>query len=503
MYEGGPGATITVQLAPLDPFLPGATYVYPVGANIRAIAVGELNGVGKPDIAYCDDASTMTVRLGNGDGSFGAPVLHGDIGFSGGSLAMGDVNGDGTLDVIVAAASIARVFRNHGDATFDPPSLHAVGAYVDDIVAKDMNQDGKTDLVVDAQHGGRVEVLVNPGDGAFAGPDIYPMTSRPRAVAAGDIDLDGKPDLVVANETTKDLRLLRNQGDGTFAAPTTLVTHDNALAAVTTADMNGDGRLDLAAVSDKVGGTMNVWLDQGDGTFGAPKVDLLMNSGAIRRLLSVDMNGDGLVDIVTPEGVFINEGGGNLDRVNALDAQDVAVADLNGDGKPDVATAKDPEVRIYMNDGTGKQTFTTSLVMGDETKSIAAADLNGDGHADLVVTTQEAMVLQVLLNQGDGTFGAPVPYGVSLRWGFGEQTLVTLFDLNGDGAADAVFENGPVLFGKGDGTFAEQVVYRSGRLYGLAIADFDGNGLPDIAGAIPGAGTGAVFVMRSACLPSP
>jgi hypothetical protein len=167
----------------------------------------------------------------------------------------------------------------------------------------------------------------------------------------------------------------------------------------------------------------------------------------------------------------------------------VAVADMNGDGKPDVIVGLDTHVAVLLNKGDG--TFGApifSALFGAQHTMIAMADLNGDGKPDLVVNNYDWNTVSVLMNQGAGAFAPHVEYPTGTEPG-----AFALADLNGDGKIDIVLTihnelsssthgSVDVLLNKGDGTFAPEVHYDvEDDPVSVAVADFDGDGKPDLA----------------------
>lgn len=325
------------------------------------------------------------------------------------------------------------------------------------------------------------------------------LTIDPYAIATADFNGDGFPDLVVGEYNTSNvlLNVLLGKGDGSFTPVATPPTAGHYTAGFAVGDYNGDGIPDLA-VSSLADYAVNILLGKGDGTFSAaPNLEITAQS-----VVTGDFNGDGIADIATAEGyavsVFLGKGDGTFitgaknswPQVNPLW---LATGDFNGDGLTDIAvtdTAVKGSVFVLLSKGDGTFLKTTlTPTTGFELGGIAAADLNGDGFLDLVTANaldDASQGLTVLLGKGDGTFRAPELLTVPLSLG---QRSVVVADFNGDGIPDlatAASVNGPidVLPGKGDGTFdiAVNVPFSSQYTTGyLAAADFDGDGIPDLA----------------------
>lgn len=285
---------------------------YPTGPEPSSIAVGDFNGDGKLDLAVadqncpggtCGSSGSVSILLGNGDGTFEPAVEYGSEAGTY-SVAVGDFNGDGKLDLVVAAsgAGVADpggidVLLGNGDGTFQAAIRYGTGSGTNptSVVVGDFNGDGKLDLaatnVACASPCGNVAVLLGNGDGTFQAAVNYAAGAQPLSIAVGDVNLDGKLDLIVANVSSNNVSVLLGNGDGTFQSPANYSTNDGAFS-VAVADLNGDGKPDLIALS----GSLTVFLGNGNGTFQKG-----MNYGAGSDLLSVglgDFNNDGRLDAV-------------------------------------------------------------------------------------------------------------------------------------------------------------------------------------------------------------
>lgn len=363
-----------------------------------------------------------------------------------------DLNGDGAPDVVTLTGSRASVFLNKGDGSFRPRSDYQAGPSPDATALADLNGDGRPDLVTANREGGTVSVLLNRGDGSFGAPRDFSIGSGALpALAIADLNGDGKPDLVVGHGNV--VSVLLGNGDGTFRPKQDYGTSGLGVGSVAVADLNGDGKPDLAAAAVSHTARLVVFLDNGDGTFQAPR----------------DYGG----------------GGDNL-----------SVGDLNGDGRPDLVTSFTGccvGVAVSLNRGDG--TFGLPRRYGGSGGIVPAtgggavstqiADLNGDGRPDLVLGDVEAaglygIGLTVLLNRGDGTFGSRRDYR-----GAGDTDSIGIGDVNGDGRpdlaiADASLSRVSLFLNKGHGRFQVRRDYPTDVLpVGIAVADLNGDGRQD------------------------
>jgi hypothetical protein len=354
--------------------------------------------------------------------SFGPPRWF-NVGTYSHSLGMGDFNGDGKLDLAVVniggsvgAESSVSVLLGNGDGTFQASINSAAGtASRPSVVVGDFNGDGKLDLALSAGDSGAVSVLLGNGDGTFQAPINYDAGTDPTIkvpvmwVAAGDFNRDGKLDLVVANKgtlannfTDSSVSVLLGNGDGTFQAAAEYGPVVNSYC-VAVGDFNGDGNLDLAvanAGSLHVGAGVSVLLGNGDGTFQSA---VTYDAGVACFLVTVaDFNGDGKPDLAVlgeNDGVLLGNGDGTFQAAIQFDAagvtpSSVAVGDFNGDGKLDLAVANAANgnspsgtiaVLLGNGDGTLQTAVTYALGTNADPECVAVGDFNGDGKPDLAV----------------------------------------------------------------------------------------------------------------------
>jgi FG-GAP-like repeat/PASTA domain len=265
---------------------------------------------------------------------------------------------------------------------------------------------------VTANHGrSTVSVLLNKGDEGFE-PEFDYRTGSGPSVKIGDLNGDRRPDLVTANLNANNVSVLLNRGDGSFK-----VRHDyrtGRLPSLEIGDLNGDRRPDL--VTANIGAaTVSVLLNKGNGSFGARRDYRTGRRSAEPAPLVVaigDLNGDGKPDLATANygdantvSVLLNKGNGNFRarreyRTGRLPIS-VAIGDLNGDGKPDLATANQGSgnVSVLTNRGHGSFHAKVDFASGRGPASGAIDDLNGDGKPDLTTVNRDASTVSVLVNR--------------------------------------------------------------------------------------------------------
>ncbi len=330
--------------------------------------------------------------------------------------------------------------------TFATKVDYATGTTPQFVAIRDLNSDGKADLVVVNGASNSVSVFIGTGSGLFVAKVDYPTGSNPFSVAIGDLNGDGKPDLSVANYSSNSVSVFLNNGNGTFAGKVDYTTATSPHS-VAIGDLNGDGKPDLA-VANNASDSVSVFLNRGNGTFAA-KVDYTTGNGPYAVAIG-DLNGDGKADLVvtnagsTYASVFLNNGDGTfaskVDYTTGFSNYAVAIGDLNGDGKADFAVTihNSNIVYVFLNNGDGTFASKVDYTAGDTSSSIAIGDLNGDGKADLAVGNQASGVgtfVSILINNGNGTFATKVDYTT------GTGPLVAIGDLNGDGKADLAVAN--------------------------------------------------------------
>lgn len=471
------------------------------GAGPTSGAVGDFNGDGKLDLAFVNSSVTpgvVDVYLGNGDGTFAQnPVSVTPINANGSepnSIVLGDFNKDGKLDFATtdtgnSSPNTVSVALGNGDGTFQTPVDYVVDSQnvstgnVISIVSADFNGDGLPDIAT-LSNRGLVEVLLNKGTGTFPTTPVYYFIGEdynnggggyPHQLAVADFNKDGHPDLVVIDNQQDSAGVLLNNGDGTFAPPTYWVWADRSAASVAVADINGDGSPDFA-ISTIQDDSVTIFLGNGDGTF-----------RGVRDYLPLSISPNISTNVPIPQSVGFGD-------FNSDGKTDMAIVD-----------AANNAVTIYLNKGDGTFTESANYSTGDGGASIAVGDVNGDGKPDLVVGLNSNcganIGFGVLLGNGDGTFKPVVLYANSTTGGCAP--TLALADVNGDGKLDVVAtttngsENGSfyVTLGNGDGTFRQgipmstPVICPGGGGAGAAyflVTDVNGDGKPDIVGACDG-----------------
>ena len=321
---------------------------YPTGKIPVSVAVGDLNGDGKPDVAVANEGAeseSVSVLLNRGDGRL-RPRRDYATGLEPNSVAIGDLNGDGKLDLATANEDdgTVSVLLNRGDGSFRARRDYPAG-FVVSVAIGDLNGDGKPDLAGADWSSGGVSVFINKGDGSFQPKRRYTTGTETESVAIGDLNDDGYPDLAAANRYAgrPTVSVLLNRGDGSFGAKHDYTGADPVW--VTIGDLNGDDRPELAVANFELD-SVSVFENNGDGSF-RKRRDYAAGNGA-RSVVIGDLNGDGRPELATTDleantvSVLVNTGGGLDPRLSyrtGVGPVQLAIGDLSGDGRSDIVTA--------------------------------------------------------------------------------------------------------------------------------------------------------------------
>jgi hypothetical protein len=374
---------------------------YPVGTAPHAVAVGDFNGDGVPDIAVANagnpqigDDGSVSVLLGNGDGTFQS--AHNFVaGKNPLSIAVGDFNGDGRMDLVIAnsgSGTVSILFGN-GDGTFQMHVDYAIGIGPDSVAVGDFDGNQRLDLAVTAHPANIVSVLLGNGDGTLQPHADYTIGAANsfgdrNALVIADLNGDGTLDLLASHAAG--LTVLLGNGDGTFQTPVgEFVAYDTSPAFV--ADFNQDRKPDVLAGFHRIGSP---------GDF---------------RVISLSGNGDGTFQ----------------PSVDVAPGLAIAVADFNGDHKLDFVGVASGALSLSQGSGNGTFQPALNFTVGSNPLFGSTADLDGDKAPDLITVNSDNTV-SVLLNTTGADFSisafAPTPGTVSR--GQSATSTVTLAHLN-------------------------------------------------------------------------
>jgi len=494
----------------------------------NVVLVTDFNKDNKLDLAVTSASGFVSELLGNGDGSFQQPRAF-KIAPTANNMDVADFNGDGNVDIAVTvsnltiAKNLTNIITLFGDGTgnfraANTPSGRNPAA----VVAGDFNHDGKPDYITANLDSNTVAVVLGKGNGTFfdMGTGIADRTIESISTIAADFNNDGILDLAVANTGVigalgNNVTVLLGNANGGFVASGSFVTNTQP-AAMAAVDLNHDGILDLV-VADAGSGLdtddqdVSVLLGKGNGTF-QKAVHFSSGLGSPSSLAVADFNGDGNLDaVLTDNGIFVsgisllpgtaNGGFGNSKTILAggFGVTHVTAADLNRDGKADIAYFDPTSGNVLVRLGNGDGTFqpaTIAVSLGIFGTSFTVADFNHDGILDIAAEDSG----QVVVSLGDGTghfhITAVVFEGTESGFAFVPSLLVG--DFNGDGLLDIVAPDGfgetvSFLPGNGDGTFGTPTLFQGALTGSAAVLDFAGH-QPSIAMA---SGDGTVRLLRN------
>jgi RHS repeat-associated protein len=347
------------------------------------LATADVNRDGIPDLLVGNaNNGSLMVFLGHGDGTFAGAATYAGYGEAN-SIAVGDLNGDGIPDAVLGDGGSDglpdyTVFLGKGDGTFTPGTTHALTVSGEDVQLGDLNGDGKLDMVLSTLQN-EIGVLLGNGDGTFGAPTFYAIHGRGRTATVADVNGDGHPDVVVAEGDPPGadpgtIAVFLDNANGTLQPRAGYIIGNTYTSALNIAvgDFNRDGAPDLAV---ELGGSTEIFMGTGGGSFtSSPSVNLAEDASTGVRV--ADVTGDGNLDVIssnfgsTGDEVSVYPGNGDGTFATRADYQPpdtntqfraITVGDVNRDGKPDVITASggnpntgvSPEAAVYLNVTTG------------------------------------------------------------------------------------------------------------------------------------------------------
>jgi Ca2+-binding RTX toxin-like protein len=333
--------------------------------------------------------------------------------------------------------------------TFSPATNFSVGGFPyspESIAVGDFNRDGFLDLVMDSGVSG-VSILLGTGTGSFGAPTSFGVGRYPASVAVGDFNADNNLDIATANIGTNNVSILLGTGTGSFGGASNFGVDGNARS-VAVADFNRDGFLDIATANYTLNNNVSILLGTGTGSFATAT-----NFGVGSMPISVavgDFNKDGNPDLASANNgsgsnvsILLGTGTGSFATATNFGVGSsptaVAVGDFNKDGNDDLATSNGSSnnVSILLGTGTGSFGAPTNFIVGSSANSIVVGDFNVDGFLDLATTNYASNNISLLLGTGTGSFGAATNFDVGKN-----PFSLAVGDFNADGRLDLATVNG-------------------------------------------------------------
>ena len=483
---------------------------YPTGYDSipYSAAVGDLNQDNKLDIAVTNyGTNNVGIFLGHGDGTFASQQIYTTFPKSNPTfIAIGYFNNDKHLDIVVSNNGTGNIgiFLGYGNATFLTQITYSfdTAIYPKQLAVGDFNGDNTLDIAIVDPVNDRVYIILGAGDGTFPQLTTYddPLSNAyPYWIATADFDNDNKSDVVVVEHGTNEIRpligysMVPNARIVSYPYGTMGIT-----AAVVVADFNNDHILDIASNSYT---DIMVLIGLGDGTFGSAATFPTGSNSNIQYMAATDLNNDNRMDIVITDlgyntlGVLLGNSDGTFATITSYTTGTgslpywVTLSDINGDNHTDMICANQGTGTIGIFMGNGNGTFATmitvALYTGYGPEAVAVGDINNDGQLDLAVACSAAYIFILLGSNNGGTFTLVSYYFTGVNFG---TFSIALAYFNNDTHLDIVAANPhahnvSVLLGNGDGSFATQTLYSTGStsmpLYAI-VSDFNNDNISDI-----------------------
>jgi FG-GAP-like repeat len=431
-------------------------HAYLIDLEPGCILTADFNGDGNSDLAACSQNGDVSILYGNGDGQFQRAQNYQAAPSDGvWAIAAGDLNGDGLPDILTPSGENLGVLLSQKSGGYDTAVAYQTGPSSDQVAIGDFTGDGIPDVVVSHSSFPNSQLTVSPGIGnGYFRPQIGTSVPAnggdvPIDMAVGDFNRDGKLDVAISEPTKTGpaVAIMLGNGDGTFTVGATypMGTSSYQAGPILAGDLNGDGFLDLVTgCGSDTSWKLCVILGNGDGTFGSPR-----QFGTGGNVALADLNHDGILDLVVTYNtgydigdiaVWLGKGDGTFQNpvlyTDNNNPGSIAIADLNGDGIPDLAISDTltGEVRILLGNGDGSFRQGRSYSAGTYSSSLTIADFNHDGKPDIAIGAGDIVVgytVGIMHGNGDGSFQAPVPYS-------GQAISLAVGDLTGCGGPDLV-----------------------------------------------------------------
>src|SRR5580698_1816907 len=399
-------------------FAPDVVYTG-VGTTDKGLVEADFNNDGIPDLAITNVNGTLSVFLGNGDGTIQAKDQY-TIGTGTYDVVAGDFNGDGNIDIATAngGSNNISVLLGNGDGTFQTPVTYAAGNGSRTMVVGDFNNDGILDLATANGVDSTVTVFLGVGNGTFTTKGTYPVGTSPYGITVADYNLDGNLDIATSNYGSNNVTILLGAGDGTFTTKGTYAVGANPIG-IASGVFSSNGVPDLA-VANFGSTTVTILMGAGDGTFPTSNGPYTVGTNP-SGVSVVDVNGDGKLDLVVANfnssniSVLLGSGTGTFQTLTTLavgsNAVDTAVLDLNGDGRPDIVSVDSGsnQFSVLLNQNQPVATLANATLYGNTTHNVMASYTagTGDSFASANSATQPLNGIYLSYNAGPVSSAPP------------------------------------------------------------------------------------------------
>lgn len=336
---------------------------HPLVEDPNYIASGDIDNDGDIDLIVDSNGpggDPTTILWNDGEGNFTTgPSLTSGWGF--GEVALGDMDGDGDLDVLRANyfSNGVYFFRNTGNGTFDPGIFYAGGGGCVSVLFTDIDGDGDLDFVTVDNFGSRIRPYRNINGLGFSSVGLFPANINPYGMDAGDVDNDGDQDIIVGNEGSDTVTVLYNAGDGTYPTRQAFTVGQRPVEVIL-ADLDSDGNLDVVATDwdglVSLGNSVSVLMGDGTGGFGPRQT--YTTGVAPKGVRAADLNGDSILDLVVACQVgdvlslLEGNGDGTFGPAQTIDNGTnpifVALDDFDADGATDIAYVDNELSRVHI-----------------------------------------------------------------------------------------------------------------------------------------------------------
>ncbi|PQA59658.1 T9SS type A sorting domain-containing protein [Siphonobacter curvatus] len=422
----------------------------PFFGGVKSTEVADFNGDGSLDIC-ASTGNQMGVLLNRGNGTFEFSSFLSTPAYSR-ALTAGDFNGDGALDILSSYRSNLSVHLGNGKGNFGTIAHYPLaGENPLSVATGDLNEDGTPDIVTADSYLNTISVLNSNAYGSYSPPVTYKFTGRLSAVTIGDFNRDGHLDLAATDIGTTfgisyadRVNVFMGKGNGTFDTHVRYFV-DKSPSSIIAIDLNKDGILDLVT-TNAVGNNVAVLVGNPDGTFQQTQYFAVGSSPS--QVKAFDVNKDGLLDLLVvnraSKSVSVLMGMGDRQFAPAvnysIDAmpRGLTLTDVNQDGFIDVVTSNETGTSLSVLLGTSQGGFSTGIAIAtlENTYAITTTDANFDGKEDLLVTHHGSNTISLLLAQGNGSFAVPVQYVVR-----NSPRSIALEDFDKDGRKDVIVAN--------------------------------------------------------------